>query len=130
VTVTFGYPAGSDPTLLAFAFFAVSTQTWQPLTVTAIDTTNHLITATTTHFTTFAVVSLPSPAYCTDAQHTDAFRGTGDINGDGTIDLTDFSIFAGDYGKTGTLHSPYSDMNCDGIVDLTDFSIFATYYGR
>jgi hypothetical protein len=57
-------------------------------------------------------------------------RGTGDINGDGHIDLTDFSIFAGDYGQTGNLQSSYSDMICDGQVDLTDFSVFATYYGR
>jgi hypothetical protein len=130
VTLTFGYPPQSDPSLLTFAFFDTTQNAWAPLIVTSIDTTNHLIEATTTHFTTFAVVSLPSPAYCADALHTDAFRGTGDINGDGHIDLTDFSTFAGDFGKTGALSSPYSDMNCDGKVDLGDFSIFATYYGR
>ena len=102
--------------------------------MTTIDTSNHLLTTTTTHFTAFAVVGLPCPAYCTDDQHTDRFRGTGDINGNGRIDLTDFSIFARDYGKDtsqdAVLTSPYSDMNCDGKVDLTDFSIFAGQYGQ
>src|SRR5262249_36245781 len=99
ITLTFGYPAGSDPTTLAFGFFDTSSTTWQPLTVTSVDTTNHLLTATTTHFTTFAAVGLPSPPYCADAQHTDPFRGTGDIDGNGVINLTDFSIFAGDFSK-------------------------------
>jgi hypothetical protein len=135
VTLTFGYLAGSDPTLMTFAFFDPTQGAqgaWVPLAVTNIDTTNQLITATTDHFTTFSVVGLPSPAYCTDAFHTDAFRGTGDINGNGHIDLVDFSIFAGDYGKTGdgNMFSPYSDMNCDNQANLQDFSVFATYYGR
>jgi hypothetical protein len=134
ITLTFGYPAGRDPTTMAFGFFDTASISWQPLTITTIDTTTHLLTAITTHFTTFAVVGLPSPPYCTDAQHTDPFRGTGDIDGDGDIDLTDFSIFAWDYSKDtsqdAVLNSPYSDMNCNGKVDLTDFSIFATYYGQ
>jgi hypothetical protein len=130
LTLTFGYPAGSDPTLMKFAYYDTTQGAWAPLAVTRIDTTNHLITTTTDHFTTFAVVGLPSPAYCTDTFHTDSFRGTGDINADGHIDLTDFSIFAGDYGRTGNLFNAYSDMNCDGSANLTDFSVFATYYGR
>jgi kumamolisin len=132
VTVTFGYPASSDPSTLVFGFYSTATNSWQPLTVTNVDTSNHLITATTSHFTTFAIVGLPSPPYiCTGL---DPFRGLGDLDGNGQIDLTDFSIFAGDYGKDtsqgAVLNSPYSDMDCDGVVDLTDFSIFATYYGR
>jgi hypothetical protein len=132
VTLTFGYLAGRDPTLMTLAYYDTTQGAWAPL-VTSIDTTNQQITATTDHFTTFSVVGLPSPAYCTDALHTDAFLGTGDINASGHIDLVDFSIFAGDYGKTTSdpsLFSPYSDMNCDGQVDFTDFSVFATYYGR
>src|SRR5262249_33984690 len=118
-----------NPANMQFGYFDTATQSWQPLTVT--NPGQCPITATTTHFTTFSVVSLPSPAYCTDASHTDPFRGAGDINGDDVIDLADFSIFAGDFGKTSdaTMNSPYSDMNCDGKVDLPDFSIFAAEYG-
>jgi hypothetical protein len=76
--------------------------------------------------------ALPSATY--SCPGLDPTRTLGDINGDGTVDLTDFSIFASDFGKdTGqgaVLNSPYSDMNCDGKVDLTDFSIFASQYGR
>jgi hypothetical protein len=132
VTITFACPANGDPALMKFAFFDTIQNAWEPLTLT--NPGQCPLQATTTHFTAFIVVGLPSPAYCTDALHTDPFRGTGDINGNGHIDLTDFSIFAGDYGKdtsqSAVLNSPYSDMNCDGKVDLTDFSVIATYYGR
>jgi hypothetical protein len=124
--MTFGYPADSDPATLVFGTYNTSTNSWQALPTSGVDTTSHLITVTTSHFTTFAVVGLPSTPYT--CAGLDPFRGTGDINADGHIDLTDFSNFAGDYGKTGNLFSPYSDMNCDGQVNLTDFSIFATYY--
>jgi len=53
----------------------------------------------------------------------------GDIDGDGIVDLTDLSMFATDYGNTGTLNYILSDMNGDGVVDLTDFSIIARVYG-
>ncbi len=130
VTITFGYPAGSDPTLMKYAFFDTTTQSWQPLTVVNIDTVNLLIQATTTHFTTFSVVALPTAPYCAEASHTDPFRGTGDINGDGKIDQFDLSIFSQDWLKsTGdpTLHSPYSDMNCstNKTIDQFDLSIFS-----
>lgn len=51
----------------------------------------------------------------------------GDINGDGTVDLTDASLFAVDWGKTdpSTFTYALSDMNNDGKVDLTDLSILA-----
>jgi hypothetical protein len=131
VTLTFGYPAGGDPTTLVFGFFDTTSNSWQPLGGTSIDTANRLLTATTTHFTTFAVVGLPSPPYT--CAGLDPFRGMGDLNGDGLVSLTDFSIFAGDYGidtsQGAVLASPFSDMTCDGKVDLTDFSIFATYFG-
>ena len=49
----------------------------------------------------------------------------GDINGDGVVDLVDFSLFAADWGKTSNLTNPLSDMNGDSAVDLTDYSILA-----
>lgn len=52
-------------------------------------------------------------------------HATGDINGDSVVDLTDASLFAVDWGKTGDLTYTLSDMNGDGTVDLTDFSILA-----
>jgi hypothetical protein len=56
----------------------------------------------------------------------------GDLDGDGDVDLNDFSTFAGCFG----LFAPDppvcpadafadSDLNSDGVVDLNDFGIFA-----
>lgn len=42
-----------------------------------------------------------------------------DLNGDGKVDLIDFSIFLTDWGTS----NPRSDFNHDGTVDLADFSI-------
>lgn len=49
-----------------------------------------------------------------------------DINGDLSVNLTDVSIFSGDY------YSEYqfrSDILADGVVNLSDIALFATYYG-
>jgi hypothetical protein len=147
VTLTFGYPAAvADPATLVVAFFDATTGSWQTL-ATSVDALDQVLQATTTHFTTFAVLqpvatptvtlsptatAVPYPTYACPGL--DPTRRLGDINGDGQVNLTDFSIFAGDYGKDtsqgAVLNSSYSDMNCDGTVDLTDFSIFAGQYGQ
>jgi len=53
---------------------------------------------------------------------------SGDINGDGMVDLTDLSMFGTDYENTDTLNYALSDMNGDGIIDLEDFSVIAGDY--
>lgn len=45
--------------------------------------------------------------------------GTADINGDGRVNLVDFSIFLTDWGSSNAR----SDFNGDGRVNLADFSI-------
>ncbi len=50
----------------------------------------------------------------------------GDINNDGWVDLTDFSILLY-YWKTS---NPTADLNNDGIVNLTDFSIMLFHWGK
>ena len=47
-----------------------------------------------------------------------------DENASGIIDLTDFAIFATDYGA-GNLRSDY---NWDSVMNLTDFALFAAHY--
>lgn len=47
-----------------------------------------------------------------------------DENASGTTDLTDFAIFATDYGAGNAR----SDFNWDGAVNLTDFAQFAAHY--
>ncbi len=46
-----------------------------------------------------------------------------DINKDGIVDLTDYSILAENFFQTG--QSILADINMDEIVDLTDYSILA-----
>jgi hypothetical protein len=47
-----------------------------------------------------------------------------DINEDGIVDLTDYSILAGNFFKT-TPSNPRADINVDGIVDMSDYSLLA-----
>jgi len=54
----------------------------------------------------------------------------GDINGDGTVDIIDASLFAADWEKTSNLLNPLSDMDGNGTVDLKDFSILARQFGQ
>ena len=49
----------------------------------------------------------------------------GDLNSDGWVDLTDFSILLF-YWNTS---NPIADLNDDGIVNLTDFSIMLFHWG-
>jgi len=58
-----------------------------------------------------------------------------DYEPDGDVDPTDFTAFAGDYGKTESKgHSTWdgarSDFDWDGDVDPTDFTAFAGHYGH
>lgn len=50
----------------------------------------------------------------------------GDLNKSGTVDVSDFLIFAPNYGLTCTC---VSDIDADGDVDVSDFLLFAPYYG-
>src|SRR5207249_1276636 len=52
----------------------------------------------------------------------------GDFDSNGKVDVFDFSIFANNFGKTGTAIP--GDLNCDGKVDVFDFSIFANNFGK
>lgn len=45
--------------------------------------------------------------------------GSADLNGDGRVNLTDFSILLFNWGKSGTI----ADLNLDDTVNLTDLSI-------
>lgn len=48
----------------------------------------------------------------------------GDLDGNGEVDLSDYSIVAADFFKT-TPSNPKADINSDGSVDLTDYSLLA-----
>jgi hypothetical protein len=54
----------------------------------------------------------------------------GDINGDGTVNITDLSILLSNYNKTpATASNPNSDINGDNIINIFDLSILLSNYG-
>jgi hypothetical protein len=75
---------------------------------------------------------------CTDADQSgtadvcEQSECPGDIDGDGVVDLTDFTLFAAAYntslGDPG--YEPAADMDGDGVIDLTDFTLFAAVYNQ
>lgn len=48
-----------------------------------------------------------------------------DYNGDGTVDFSDFFIFADAFGSQSSTH----DLTGDGQVDFSDFFVFADFFG-
>lgn len=49
----------------------------------------------------------------------------GDINGDGSVNVVDFSIMLSKWGTS----DPSSDLNGDGVVNIVDFSILLSKWG-
>ena len=56
----------------------------------------------------------------------------GDFNGDGEVDLSDFSLFVQKYGLSegNDDFDPLYDLDGDGCIGLGDFSIFVRNYGK
>lgn len=53
----------------------------------------------------------------------------GDINGDGKVDIIDFSLLAYDWGNCGNqIKNPLADISDDGCVDIQDLSILASNF--
>lgn len=63
----------------------------------------------------------------TGTDEEDEFGKPGDMDCDGYVNLTDFSILLYDWGSTDPAN-PRSDINEDGIVDAVDFSIMLFYW--
>ena len=54
-----------------------------------------------------------------------------DINQDGLVNIQDFSLLAGNFGKTGgAITTARADINGDGTVNLLDFSMLAAKFGQ
>jgi FtsP/CotA-like multicopper oxidase with cupredoxin domain len=66
----------------------------------------------------------------TDQRDTDADgygnRCDADFNGDGNVNLSDYSVFRSGFGKV----YPDADFNGDGNVNLSDYSIFRQSFGK
>jgi len=51
---------------------------------------------------------------------------TGDVNGDGVIDLADLSMVLSNFGQS----APFGDANGDGTVDLDDLDTVLSLFGQ
>ncbi len=56
-------------------------------------------------------------------------RCTGDLDGDGDVNLTDLAILLSNYGMTGGAEYEDGDLDEDGDVDLTDLAGLLAVYG-
>jgi hypothetical protein len=52
----------------------------------------------------------------------------GDADLNGVVNIADFSLFAGNFGQTGTRWS-LGDFNYDGVTNIGDFSLLAVNFG-
>lgn len=52
---------------------------------------------------------------------------TGDVNGDGKVNILDLSVLASHYGATGATLAQ-GDVNGDGVVNISDLSIIAAHW--
>lgn len=54
----------------------------------------------------------------------------GDLNNDGTVNIFDYNILLGDFGKTGTTGWIVADINKDGVVNIFDYNILLGVFGK
>lgn len=69
-------------------------------------------------------LSAPLHAECLSTAYETDFSQY-DMNNDGVVNLSDFSIFRSVYGSHGEL----GDFNGDGVVDYDDFLLFRDAFG-
>jgi hypothetical protein len=57
------------------------------------------------------------------------YQCTGDLDGDGDLDLTDLAQLLADYGTISGATYEDGDLDGDGDVDLTDLAALLAVYG-
>ena len=80
-----------------------------------------------TNYVGFRCVS-GSNVTITDQRQPPTAKLTGDINGDGAVNIFDLVIAAGSFGKTGT--DIMGDVNGDGEVNIFDLVVVAGNFGK
>jgi hypothetical protein len=84
-----------------------------------------------TNYTITAVATIPTGTNTlTDGNITVRFMG--DINGTGTVDISDIAIAALAFGSHPGMPNwnPAADVNGDGVVDIMDIALIAQHFGQ
>jgi hypothetical protein len=76
-----------------------------------------------------SMVETPAQFAATTYTITSGSSLSGDINGDGIVNIADFNILAANYGATGTTLAT-GDINGDGVTNLLDLNAIATNFGK
>lgn len=85
-----------------------------PISVTATSGTDSMMTAEITTTTTIEMPPPPPPPW--------------DVNEDGTVDIRDLVLVAGQFGESG--EDLKGDLNKDGIVNVLDLVLVASHFGE
>ncbi len=85
-----------------------------PISVTATSGTDSTMTAEITTTTTIEMPPPPPPPW--------------DVNEDGTVDIRDLVLVAGQFGESG--EDLKGDLNKDGIVNVLDLVLVASHFGE
>ena len=83
-----------------------------PISVTATSKTDSTMTAEVT--TTTTIEMKPPPPW--------------DVNGDGTVNIQDLVLVAGEFGQSG--ESLKGDVNGDGTVNILDLVLVSSHFGE
>ncbi len=54
----------------------------------------------------------------------------GDINKDGKVNISDYNVFVGNFGKTGTVGFIPSDIIKNGKIDIFDYNVLVGNFGK
>jgi hypothetical protein len=89
--------------------------------------TDSTVQANTTYSYTVAAVDGAGNTSAQSSAVSVTTRYKGDIDNNGSVNLTDLSILLSNWNKTGALSS---DLDGNGVVNLTDLSMLLTNWGR
>ena len=61
-----------------------------------------------------------------------SIAGAGDVNGDNTVDITDFNLLRAGFAKTcgDPAYNPLADFTGDCLVDISDFNLLRGNFGQ
>ena len=93
-----------------------------PLSVTATSETDNTMTAEVTTTTTIEMPPPPTPEVPLPPPT------PWDVNGDGTVNIQDLVLVAGEFGQSG--ESLKGDVNGDGTVNIQDLVLVASHFGE